>query len=85
MASPAEFDEWRRSHRSFHSIAAVAAGGSATFAADGTIERVPAQTVTATFFDLLRAAPIAGRTFRETDSASTSGVVVVSEGFWRIS
>lgn len=51
--------------------------------ADGTPETVPAQTVTAGFFDVLGIRPIAGRTFRPEDETPTPSVVVLSEGFWR--
>ncbi len=81
------FREWSRQSRTFESMAAIwttgAGGGSTITAADGTPEIVPAQSVTASFFDVLGTRPIAGRTFRPEDETTTPSVVVLSEGFWR--
>ena len=48
--------------------------------ADGPPMRVPAIQTTATFFDVLRARPLIGRFYDETDRAG--GAVVISEGLW---
>ena len=58
-------------------------GGPAMTGPDGTPETVPAQSVTASFFDVLGVQPIAGRTFRPEDETTDPSVVVLSEGFWR--
>jgi putative ABC transport system permease protein len=51
--------------------------------ADGAVETVPRQWVTAGFFDALGVTPIAGRTFRVSDDAERARVVVIAESFWR--
>ena len=81
------FREWEKQSRTFESMAAIwipgSGGGPAMIGADGTPETIPAQTVTAGFFDVLGVRPIAGRTFRSEDETTTPSVVVLSEGFWR--
>ena len=81
------FREWATQSRTFESMAAIwipGSGGGATLTgADGTPEIIPAQTVTAAFFDVLGVTPIAGRTFLPADETTDPGVVVLSEGFWR--
>lgn len=81
------FREWARQSRTFESMAAIwipgSGGGPAMTGADGTAEIVPAQTVTASFFDVLGIQPLAGRTFRPEDETTNPSVVVLSEGFWR--
>jgi putative ABC transport system permease protein len=79
--------EWSRQSRTFESMAAIwipgSGGGPAMTGPDGTPETVPAQSVTASFFDVLGVQPIAGRTFRLADETTNPSVVVMSEGFWR--
>ena len=81
------FREWSRQSRTFESMAAIwipgSGGGPAMTGPDGTPETVPAQSVTASFFDVLGVQPIAGRTFRPEDETTDPSVVVLSEGFWR--
>ena len=81
------FREWATQNRTFESMAAVwipgTGGGPTMTGADGTPEIIPAQTVTAAFFDVLGVRPIAGRTFLPADDAVNPSVVVLSEGFWR--
>jgi putative ABC transport system permease protein len=81
------FREWARRSERFESMAAVwipGTGGGATLTGpDGTPEMVSGQTVTADFFNVLGATPIAGRTFLPSDETSAPGVIVLSEGFWR--
>ena len=81
------FREWSRQSRTFESMAAIwipgSGGGPAMTGADGTPETLPAQSVTASFFDVLGVQPIAGRTFRPEDETTSPSVVVLSEGFWR--
>ena len=58
-------------------------GGSTIMGRDGTLETVPAQRVTAAFFDVLGVRPVAGRTFLPQDEETDQAVVVLSESFWR--
>ena len=46
-------------------------------------ERIPGQSVTTSFFDVLGVAPVAGRTFVSDDAVPQPNVVIVSERFWR--
>ena len=81
--NPVDFVEWTERARSFTAIAAVVRGGGSFVGDDGVAEAIPAQAVTARFFDVLGVTPIAGRTFRDEDEGPVSNVVVLSEGFWR--
>jgi putative ABC transport system permease protein len=79
--------EWIAQTRTVEAMAAVwipaSGGGSTIIGPDGTPETVPAQRVTAGFFDVLGVRPVAGRTFRPEDDAADQPVVVLSERFWR--
>jgi putative ABC transport system permease protein len=81
------FREWAKQSRTFESMAAIwipgSGGGPTIPGADGTPEVIPSQSVTAGFFDVLGATPLAGRTFRPEDETADPAVVVLSEGFWR--
>jgi len=64
-------------------MAAMSPAGATMTAADGTAEQVPAQSVTADFFDVLGVTPILGRTFIPSDLEPIPHAVVLNEGFWR--
>ncbi|MBI4263782.1 MAG: ABC transporter permease [Acidobacteria bacterium] len=83
--APLNFSDWRDQSQSFEAMAAVVVGaaGRALTSADGLVEEVPAQAVTARFFDVFGAGPIAGRTFGADDAGERPSTVVLSEGFWR--
>jgi putative ABC transport system permease protein len=81
--NPVDFVDWSERTRSFTAIAAVVRGGGSIVGDDGVAEPIPAQAVTASFFDVLGVKPIAGRTFRNDDEGPAPDVVVLSEGFWR--
>jgi len=81
--NPVDFVDWTERTRSFSGMAAVVRGGGSIIGDDGVAEPVPAQAVTARFFDVLGVTPIAGRTFRDDDEGPAPNVVVLSEGFWR--
>ena len=83
MAAPAEFKEWNDASRSFEAMAALVTGSMSLTGADGTLEQIPRQTVTPRYFDVLRVAPIAGRTFIASDVSESPNAVVISEGWWR--
>jgi putative ABC transport system permease protein len=61
--SPLNFLDWSEQNHAFASIAAVAGGGRTLTSAAGVAERIPGQSVTTAFFDVLGVKPIAGRTF----------------------
>ncbi len=81
--NPVDFVDWTERTHTFAAIAAVVRGGGSIVGDDGVAEPIPAQAVTARFFDVLGVTPIAGRTFRDDDEGPAPDVVVLSEGFWR--
>jgi putative ABC transport system permease protein len=81
--NPLDLADWSARNRTFQAMAAVVGSQSAITGADGIAERVPAQAVTARFFDVLGVTALAGRTFLPSDDAPMSTAVVISEGFWR--
>jgi putative ABC transport system permease protein len=77
------FEDIRNQSRSFDELAVIQSGtggGPLVTAADGSVDTVERQMVSARFFEVLGVTPIAGRTFRESDTAST---VIFSESVWR--
>src|SRR5262245_2953359 len=81
--NPIDFLDWRERTRSFSAIAAITRSQTSLIGADGTAEQIPAQAVTARFFDVLGVKPIAGRTFVDADEGPAPDVVVLSETLWR--
>ena len=82
-ASPLNFYDWSDENHTFASMAAVT-GFSRVLTREGSAaERIPGQSVSAAFFDVLGVVPIAGRTFIPDDTSRPPDVVVVSERFWR--
>src|SRR5579884_2609258 len=65
--SPLTFQDWSDQNRSFVSMAAVAGFPRVLTQAGQAAERVPGQSVTTAFFDVLGIHPIAGRTFVSAD------------------
>jgi predicted permease len=80
--SPANFYDWQKDARSFEGMA-MYRGRSFTLTGLGTPRQVLAGGVGAGFFDILRARPALGRTFRADEDTPASRVVIVSDGFWR--
>ncbi len=63
---------------------ALFAGTTVTMVREGEAERLPAQAVTPSFFEVLGAEPAMGRTFTPEEGAPEGElVVVVSDAFWR--
>jgi putative ABC transport system permease protein len=81
--NPLDFLDWRTRTRSFSAVAAVMQSRSSITSNNGVAEVIPAQAVTAQFFDVLGVKPIAGRTFVEADENPAPDVVVISEALWR--
>ncbi len=81
--SPLNFLDWSRQNHVFTSMAAVGDGGRTLTTAGGAAERIPGQSVTPGFFDVLGVTPLAGRTFVADDATPKPDVVIVSERFWR--
>ena len=80
--APLDFVDWAERNQTFEAVAAVLQGERSMADADGIPAAVPSQTVSVGFFDVMRIAPILGRTFQPGDEIRTN-VVVLSEGFWR--
>jgi putative ABC transport system permease protein len=81
--NPLDFEDWEARARAFTAIAAVISSPSSIAGDDGVAEEIPAQAVTARFFDVLGVKPIAGRTFVESDEGPANAVAVMSEALWR--
>jgi putative ABC transport system permease protein len=82
VVTPLDFNDWLEQNRTFDVMAAMTPAGATMTGADGTAEQVPAQSVTARFFDVLGVTPMLGRTFIPSDLAPIPHAVVLSEGFW---
>ena len=83
MVSPMDFDDWRTTNATFESMAAYWPTTGTITEVDGNATRVRVVYTTEDFFDLVGAAPFAGRTFNEDDGPGSTGVVILSHGFWQ--
>jgi putative ABC transport system permease protein len=80
--APLNFADWSEQNHTFTSMTAVAGGGRTLTLPDGTPERLDGQAVTASFFDVLGIAPLAGRTFVASDATPGTHVAIISERLW---
>ena len=81
QVTPPDYGDWADQNRTFDAMAAFLFDNAALVGADGLPEQVRSQSVTTKYFDILGVTPLAGRTFRPSDTPQD--VVVLSEGFWR--
>jgi putative ABC transport system permease protein len=84
--SPGKFYDWQRDAQSFEGMAMYQCCGFRELAltGTGTARIVRATTVSAGFFEVVRARPALGRAFRqEEDAPGGKHVVVLSDRFWR--
>ncbi len=84
--SPGKFYGWQRDAQSFEGMALYQCCGFRELALTGTgsARTVRATTVSAGFFEVVRARPTLGRVFRqEEDTPGGKHVVVLSDRFWR--
>jgi len=81
----ADFLAWRDHQQSFEQVAVLdGAGSSFALSGMGAPERIPGVGVSANFFSIFGVAPLRGRGFQPgEDRPGASGVVVISEQFWR--
>jgi putative ABC transport system permease protein len=78
-----EFEEWREQQQAFEALAAYTTGTFNVSGPDGA-ERYDGAWVTADLFDVLRARPVLGRTFREgEDRPGAEAVTVISHRVWQ--
>lgn len=82
--APQNYFDWLAQQQVFESIAAVG-GGAFTLREPGAEpEDLRGQSVTASFFDVLRVRPALGRAFSaENEVSGRNRVVVLSDGLWR--
>ncbi len=84
--SPLNMRDWNLQSRSFEGLAYVQrgmGGGPLLTAPDGSIESAERQSTSANFFDVLKVAPIIGRTFKPDDDGPSPRVVLLGEAVWR--
>jgi putative ABC transport system permease protein len=81
-ATPGNFADWNAERSTFASIAAIG-NWAPTLTGDGTPEPLTGEQVTPEYFDVLGAAPIAGRFFRTEDGLPNAPrVVVLGRALW---
>ena len=81
--SPLNFLDWSEQNHVFTSMAAVVGASRVLTGTTGAAERIPGQSVTTGFFDVLGIKPVSGRTFTPDDAQPQPNVVIVSERFWQ--
>jgi len=81
--TPLNFVDWSEQNDAFSAIAAASGGARILTGAGGEPEKIPGQSVTTAFFDVLGVKPIAGRTFLPGDAQLNPTVVVIGEGLWK--
>jgi putative ABC transport system permease protein len=81
--APLNFLDWSEQNHAFSSIAAISGGSKTLIAPTGTPERIPGQSVTVGFFDVLGVKPLLGRSFTSEDARLQAKVAVISESLWR--
>jgi putative ABC transport system permease protein len=81
--APLNYVDWSEQNHVFASTAA-ASGGARTLTIGGREpERIPGQSVTAGFFDVLGVRPLTGRAFTAADALLNPTTVVISERLWK--
>jgi putative ABC transport system permease protein len=84
--SPLNMRDWRQQSRSFDGIAFVQrgmGGGPLLTAPDGSVETAERQSTSSNFFDVLKVAPVVGRTFKPEDDGPSPRLVLLGEAVWR--
>jgi putative ABC transport system permease protein len=79
----ANYEDWSRQSRSFEALA-VRTGMDMTLTGAGDAAQVRTALTSASFFNVLRAQPLLGRVFIESEcQPGRDGVAVLSYGFWQ--
>jgi putative ABC transport system permease protein len=81
--APLNYVDWSEQNDVFSSMAAVSGGGRTLTIGGHEPERIPGQSVTAAFFDVLRVRALMGRTFTTADAVPNPTTVVISERLWK--
>lgn len=79
----AEVVDWQKRSEVFEDIALTSGTESSILVGTGGPETVRIQDVTASFFDLLNAKPILGRTFVPDEQQELTQAIVISDSFWK--
>src|SRR5687768_8341244 len=83
-SAPQNYMDWAAQQQVFESMAAIAGGAFTLREAGAEPEDLPAQRVTAGFFNVLRVQPALGRAFRqENETDGNHRVAVISDALWR--
>jgi putative ABC transport system permease protein len=80
--APGNFNDWRRTNRSFTDMAATRFA-FATLTMDGAPELVLGRGVTPNFFDVLGVRPVLGRSFTSADDRAGVAVTIISHALWQ--
>ena len=81
--APLNYVDWSDQNQVFSSMAAVSGGGRTLTIGGREPERIPGQSVTAAFFDVLGVRALMGRTFTAADAVMKPTTVVISERLWK--
>jgi putative ABC transport system permease protein len=82
--SPANFYDWQRDAKAFEGMA-MYRGRSFTLTGTGSPRAIVAAAVGAGFFEIVRARPALGRSFRADEDRPDARVVILSHRFWQTS
>ena len=81
--APLNYVDWSEQNDAFAAMAAVSGGGRTLTIGGRDPERIPGQSVTTAFFDMLGVRPVVGRTFTGADASPKPTTVVISERLWK--
>jgi putative ABC transport system permease protein len=80
--APANYFDWREQNHVFTDIAATR-GRTRAVTGDGPAEQLLGYQVTPNFFEVLKVAPVIGRTLTAAEDRDDAKVVVISYGLWQ--
>lgn len=82
IARPALFEWQQQSTDVFETLGAFT-GANVTLTGDGDAEQPTAYRVTPEFWDVMKVAPVIGRTFTAAEDRENRALVVISQQFWQ--
>ena len=80
--APANWADWRKMNTVFAEIAATR-GRSYSLTGEGAPERLIGRSTTASFWNVMGAAPLLGRVYTEAEENANASVAVLSYGLWQ--